>query len=327
MKENQIRPKHLIDKYFKLCKKDINKFFKNNRLNIKCVACNSSSKKFKYIKDTFEYSTCIKCGTLFNNKRPLLKDFEDFYKSSESSHFWANEFLPKVAVKRSQKIFKPNTKRILQFYKRNKLKLPKNVIDVGAGQGLFLDELKKKLPKSNLIAIEPSKHFAEICKKKGYQTFEEIVEKIEISTKQKADLVISNEVIEHVFSPLNYLKKIKKLTKKGGIIVLTTLTIDGIDMIILDKKSSQILPPHHINFISIAGFEKLAKSANLKVINISTPGKMDIDILKNSYDLIDSKTSKIFLDFIFQNRFENKFQSFLQKNNISSHIWIYLKNE
>ena len=140
-------------------------------------------------------------------------------------------------------------------------------------------------------------------------------------------MVISNEVIEHVFSPLNYLKKIKKLTKKGGIIVLTTLTIDGIDMIILDKKSSQILPPHHINFISIAGFEKLAKSANLKVINISTPGKMDIDILKNSYDLIDSKTSKIFLDFIFQNRFENKFQSFLQKNNISSHIWIYLKNE
>ena len=74
--------------------------------------------------------------------------------------------MPKVAVKRSQKIFKPNTKRILQFYKRNKLKLPKNVIDVGAGQGLFLDELKKKLPKSNLIAIEPSKHFAEICKKK-----------------------------------------------------------------------------------------------------------------------------------------------------------------
>lgn len=328
MKEKLIRPENLIQKYFELCKQD-EKFYFNSvkKTEVNCVACNSKLKNHKYFKGSFGYASCLKCGTLYNNFRPSIKHFENFYKYSESSKYWANVFLPKVAKTRIKKIFKPNAKKIHEYIQESKIKKPKKIIDVGAGQGLLLDELSKIFPKTDFFAIEPSKKFSDICKQKGYHAYNNILEKITFKDPIEADISISNEVIEHVYSPYNHIKKMKKITRKGGLIIFTTLTIDGFDLMLLGNKSSQILPPHHINFLSLKGFEYLSKRLGLKLLKIETPGKMDIDIVNNNFDNLNSSTDKLFVKFIIENNLKNKFQHFLQKNNHSSHVWVYLRNE
>ena len=52
----------------------------------------------------------------------------------------------------------------------NKEKNIKNIIDIGAGYGLFLDEIKK-INKVNTYAIEPTKHLGDICKQKMLMIF------------------------------------------------------------------------------------------------------------------------------------------------------------
>ena len=54
---------------------------------------------------------------------------------------------------------------------------------------------------------------------------------------------------------------------------------DGFDLQMLWEKSSQISPPHHINFLSLNGFRSLFNRAGLKNIQLTTPGQLDVDIL------------------------------------------------
>ena len=204
MKEKELRPKNLINEYFRLCKLDIKLFF-NGKRNIikKCISCNSMRIKKKYMKDTFIYSICLDCETLFNSNRPSLKSFEKFYTDSHSAKYWSDVFFPTVMKIRQKKIFKPNAIKILNILQKNKKSKFKSILDVGAGQGLLLDEFKKLLPASRFLAIEPSDGFSKVCSNKGYRTFKGIVENVKIS-KNLPDLVISNEVIEHVYSPYLY---------------------------------------------------------------------------------------------------------------------------
>ena len=65
---------------------------------------------------------------------------------------------------------------------------------------------------------------------------------------------------------------------------------------------------------------------DLKVFDISTPGKLDIDIVKNY--LFDSENKSENFRFIKKvisrgSSAEEDLQKFLQKHNLSSHFWIF----
>ena len=92
MKENDIRPQLLFERYIELGKNDIKKFFYGSKLKkIKCPACNSEG-RFVFYKFGFNYEECQNCKTLYLSPRPNKKAFDKYYSDSESSKFWANEF-------------------------------------------------------------------------------------------------------------------------------------------------------------------------------------------------------------------------------------------
>ena len=58
MKESEIRPKKIFDKFLELAKKDTIAYFnKSDKLKIKCPACNSRG-KYSFSKDNFDYCSC-----------------------------------------------------------------------------------------------------------------------------------------------------------------------------------------------------------------------------------------------------------------------------
>ncbi|MDF1795420.1 MAG: hypothetical protein P1U63_02655 [Coxiellaceae bacterium] len=118
----------------------------------------------------------MKCKTLYVSPRPSSAQFSAFYKSSPSSEFWATKFFPAVAEARRDKIFKPRAEKLLQISNKYNFS-PEVIVDVGAGYGIFLEEVKKLFPKNiELCAIEPGKELADICRKKKFSVLEKPVE-------------------------------------------------------------------------------------------------------------------------------------------------------
>ncbi|QQR81402.1 MAG: class I SAM-dependent methyltransferase [Deltaproteobacteria bacterium] len=197
------------------------------------------------------------------------------------------------------------------------------LIDVGAGYGIFLDEWRKSFPNTSLLAVEPSASLANECRTKGFEIAEDIVENV-IGYDDSADLVTCFEVLEHTYSPLNFLFALKKLARPGGLVFISTLGIDGFDLQMLWEKSTQISPPHHINFISINGFKDLFQRAGLVDIKILTPGQLDVDIVRNlaRRDASLLSNNRFLYNLLNDDQKSSEFQKFLSENLLSSHVWI-----
>jgi len=325
VKESDIRPQAIMQKYVELSAKDTEHFFNDDdRRDLPCVSCGSKDVTEEFTKNGFSYALCSECGTLYQTPRPSIEQFEAFYRNSESSRYWAEVFFPAVAEARREKIFKPRVEHLAEICEGIGLEVEK-LIDVGAGYGIFLDEWRTINPKTELLAVEPSKALATECRNKGFNVEESMVENV-TDYDAYADLVVCFEVLEHVDDPLKFITVLKKMVRPGGYLFVSTLCIDGFDLKVLWDKSSQISPPHHINFHSIKGFDALFTRAGLSDIQITTPGKLDVDIVKNH--IKNNSITAVGLDGRFiqsllgNEEKSNLFQNFLAQNQLSSHAWV-----
>ena len=129
-----------------------------------------------------------------------------------------------------------------------------------------------------------------------------------------------------VHDPLLFVNVIRKMVAPGGIAVFTGLGVDGFDIQVLWENSKSIFPPHHINFMSVNGFQQLFKRAGFSEVEVITPGKLDIDIVRNNQEFLtnENRFTKTLL-----NRGEealDELQNFLAKYQLSSHCWILASN-
>ena len=113
MKEAEIRPEHLLRRYLELSAEDATHCFGDaQRTDIACVACGGTDIRPEFAKHGFAYASCGTCGTLLQSPRPVIAAFEQFYRDSVSSRFWAEEFFPAVAEARRESIFRPRVERL-----------------------------------------------------------------------------------------------------------------------------------------------------------------------------------------------------------------------
>jgi SAM-dependent methyltransferase len=326
MKEEDIRPAKIFEEYLSLSANDAEICFSNvDRKDICCPACGSLKNKLEFDKHGFEYSTCTKCGSLYQSPRPPLEAFERFYNDSISSKYWAECFFPSVAEARRERIFKPRVKKLVDLCEERNL-CTDTIMDVGAGHGIFLEEWKDLYPNSRTIAIEPSHHLSDICRNKGLEVAENIAEKV-LGYENVADLVICFEVLEHVHDPLSFIKTLSTFVKAGGYLMVSTLGIDGFDIQTLWEKSNSISPPHHINFMSVSGFKILFERAGLAQIEVFTPGLLDVDIVRNAYKKDPSilAENRFIKKIVESDSLSESFQQYLADEKLSSHTWVFAK--
>jgi SAM-dependent methyltransferase len=144
-----------------------------------------------------------------------------------------------------------------------------------------------------------------------------------------ADLVICCELIEHVTDTLEFLRALSGLAKPGGHILITGLSASGFDIEVLGENSNAVSPPHHLTFLSRRGVESLVKRSGLKLVYFETPGKLDVDIVKNALN----KDPKLEMDRFIRNLIlesdqetRESLQQFLSTSGLSSHMWAVIQN-
>ena len=295
---------------------------KSKWVEVVCPACQSKDSRFYGEKMGFVYVECMQCGTVYTNPRPSQKLLHDFYATSQNYEYWNRYIFPATEDVRRTRIFRPRAERVLEYCRNLGIK-SHTLIEVGAGFGIFCEEVSKLSVFERIIALEPTPDLAETCRAKGLEVIELPVEKV--GEYEIADVVASFEVIEHLFSPRNFVEQCARLLRPGGLLVLTCPNVRGFDVATLGMLSNTF-DHEHVNYFHTESLPALLKRCSFEIIDVRTPGQLDADIVrKHALDGALDLVEQPFLREVLVERWEElgqHFQSFLAANRLSSHMWV-----
>lgn len=323
MKEEDIRPKKIFDTFLGLIQEDVSEIFNGcETQEMPCPACSSVSSPVVYEKDGFGISECTECLTLYVNPRPKFKYFKRFYSDSKSSRFWATTFYKETEGSRREQIWKPKAKQLNALLKQYDIQ---NVYDIGGGYGVFAEELEA-LDYASVTVIEPSLHLAKICRDKGFKVLESFLEDLKIDDFEslQTKCFVSFELFEHLYDPKAFLENLYYLMGSGDVFVFSTLSGLGVDIQTLGKHSKSISPPQHLNFLNPSSIKILLERIGFTLESVTTPGKLDLDIMKNNSEYINDNFWRKFLKTATEEQFD-MMQKSISDSGFSSHMLVVCK--
>lgn len=324
MKEAEIRPQALFNEYLALAVKDVSRFFGDKSVFVKapCPGCGSEAYSTGLEKLGFRYVVCSDCGSLYLSPRPTTDMIDAYYRDSAAVKFWGTRFFKETAEARRLKLFRPRARLVEEWSARVGVARSGSFADIGSGYGLFLEEVARLGRFDRVIGIEPAPHLAAVCRKRGFDIIEKPLEEVE---NLEVSFATAFEVLEHVYDPVAFLASVRGVLAPGGLLLFTTLTVSGFDIQVLWEHSKSVHPPHHINLMSLNGIRQVVERAGFEVLDLSTPGKLDVDIVRNIVTEdptipLDRFSRKIALESDEEAR--EAFQTFLQEHQLSSHICV-----
>ncbi len=137
------------------------------------------------------------------------------------------------------------------------------LIDVGCGDAPYFDLLKEQCPKIDSTGVEFKDEIATRGREKGRNIITGTL--MDIDAEETFDLVIMNNLIEHVIDPVEELKKAWAVLKPGGYIILETPNIASLDYKLTKKFWGGLHVPRHTYLFSPFSLKLLASQTGFKI--------------------------------------------------------------
>jgi 2-polyprenyl-3-methyl-5-hydroxy-6-metoxy-1,4-benzoquinol methylase len=323
--EADIRPSHIADGQMVHTEADRNRLlrFKDRFEFIACPACAEEMAVEAFVKHELRYVTCKRCETLYINPRPTPEILEHCYSHSEVYDYWNQHMFPASEEARRDMIFRPRVKKVIEFCKSLGIDQPA-LMEVGAAYGTFCEEARRSGVFRRIVAVEPTPALAQTLRDKGFEVVESCVEKVAIEN-ESLDVIVSFEVIEHLFSPRDFFRKCADMLSPGGVLIVTCPNVKGFDILTLRELSSSV-DHEHLNYFNPDSLSLLAARCGLTPVESLTPGQLDAElvrkaILKGEFDA----SSQPFLKRVLIDKWDElgePFQQFLASHRLSSHQWL-----
>jgi predicted SAM-dependent methyltransferase len=197
---------------------------------------------------------CKDCKFVFSVKKPTEAElFEEYAKYPRSN------LISAITLKRYE--------TLLQYFKAfNKTQ---NIIDIGAGDGHFIEYAKKK--GWNAYATEFDDVSVGLCNGKGVITHKGKLD-IKNYEPEMFDIIFSSEVIEHINNPQEEIENFNKILRKGGLVYITTPNLNSVSHKYLGSKWNIFHYPEHLSYYSPKTIKKLFEKNGFKTMKLSTTG-------------------------------------------------------
>jgi len=292
-------------------------------VEVDCPACGSGDADPAWSKFELDYVRCRACETVYINPRPSLDLLGEYYRRSENYDYWNNVVFPASEDARRAKIFRPRAERVAAIAERHDA-TGGVLVDVGAGFGTFCEEALALGAFEQVLAIEPEPHLAETCRRKGLEVIERPVEEAELPVDQ-VGVVTNFEVIEHLFSPREFVARCAALLPPGGLFVVTCPNVKGFDIVVLGAVANAI-DTEHLNYMHPHSLGLLLEREGFEVLESETPGRLDAELVRKKalageFDL----SRQPFLEQVLLeewDRLGDAFQDFLTASGLSSNMWL-----
>lgn len=284
-----------------------------------CPICESGSfSDFMKVKDhmitqeDFQIVSCNACGFHFTNPIPSLETIGEYYKSDA---YVSHSSSKKGIINSLYNIVRNYTLKkkvsLLKF-----LSSGKNLLDIGAGTGHFLDQAKQTgfvveglEPDQDAVKFASTNFNVDLCP---------LSHLYEIENESK-DFVTMWHVLEHVYKLKQDFQQIVNVLKKGGYLIIAVPNLESYDAKLYKEFWAAFDVPRHLYHFRKTDIENLAKQFDLRLEQVR-PMKFDsyyVSMLSEKY-----KNGSILK--AFWNGFMSNAKS--SKGGYSSQIYILRKN-
>lgn len=275
-----------------------------------CPVCKEKSISLFCKKWEISYFRCEACESVF--AAASVEEVKQYAEAKELTEFRVSKEYQEEASQRRELTW---TESIDWIAFRTFRYLGKNtgldVLDIGNRYEIYAKEIAESEFAGN------------------YQLTDSILDEERLSTGKvdKADIVLYLNQIQQTLQPLQTLQQITAKMKKGALLFFSTRMGTGFDVLTL-RENSKIFPYEHIFLPSADGMESLLEEAGLRILEYSTPGRMDVGTVVGQADKLDE--GNYFVKSLIKNCDKAtlaEFQRFLQKSGMSSYVQIVAVKE
>ncbi|MEO8150204.1 MAG: methyltransferase domain-containing protein [Bacteroidia bacterium] len=211
-----------------------------------CLLCNATQlqKLDAYAKDYLV--KCSNCGFVFSIRIPTYEELTNFY-----NQYPINEPLSPITVLRYDEWLN-------EF---EKYRVNNNIIDIGCGNGYFLDRAKAK--GWNVYGTEFTQRQVDIATAKGINMS---LGGLDVKNYQPGffDVIVSIEVMEHINNPNEELQRFSMICRKGGAVYITTPNFDALSRYYFKNHWNIFAYPEHLCYYTKKTLSKLFKQNGFK---------------------------------------------------------------
>jgi hypothetical protein len=312
-----IRPVTLLSKFRELSIEEAGDRFGDRAklVEVDCPACRGARRRPAFEKNGFQYVQCEDCRSLYVSPRPAAGALEAYRRESKALEFRAREFIQATGKARRFHILRSHALWLGRLYDEAGNSQARGYADLGTNYPMVFDEIAGLELFDALYCIEPLRGLEEACRQSGAR--------IEATPAGGLGALSAFEQLEHQFSPGEMLARAHGLLATGGMLVFTTRTISGFDLQVLWEKVPYIYVPEHLNLLSVEGIGRLVEEAGFRLVELSTPGQLDVELTLQAMEEDATIVLPSFLEYLLRRRGRetlNDFQEFLQKNRLSSHV-------
>ncbi|MCA9291921.1 MAG: class I SAM-dependent methyltransferase [Phycisphaerales bacterium] len=288
-------------------------------VDVACPACGADDAAPIFSKHTFAYGRCAACATIYMSPRPSEAVMADYYASSENYRYWATHIFPASEDARREKVHRPWLERVIAACAG--LRRPR-LLEVGAGFGTFAALAAGSGRFEDVTVVEPTPELAAHCAARGLNV---ILHRIEdVPAGARADVIVSFEVIEHLFEPHRMVDACAAMLQPGGLLVLSCPNGLGFDIAMLGAASLAV-DPEHVNLFNPRSLSRLVESCGFEVVSLTTPGRLDVEFVHDAIARGETDVSDPFLRRVLVDEYDRlgwPFQQFLASHGLSSHMWL-----
>ncbi len=316
LQASEIRPPALLERLRELSLREAAQHFpKGSRVDSPCPGCASDVTTREFLSGDFTYHTCNRCGSLFVKDRPGPKELHAYYRNSEASRLRQEYLTDETAAARFRHLIQSRVDWIDQVVNRQT-----------PGKGLILADLGTVYP-GLFSELQGLGAFTALHSVHAHPMVVDRLPKGVSATAPKpksVGVITAFEHFDHESDPFALLQEARELLAPEGLLLLTARTCSGFDIQVLWDRNPYIFVPEHLNLLSVEGLSQLLDRAGFDVTELSTPGLLDLELVRNAIAHDPSIHPPRFIQELLKRdtRAHEDFQGYLQKYRLSSHVRI-----
>lgn len=250
----QTKPLEAVRKYRRFCVAEVEKLLQKGggRRSVSPVT-GEPLEPWENV-DGIEYGICSQTGSLFMVAMPDKEEWSALLKKT-ADYRMTQIFQKEVTQARSENVLQPKMEWISNTVRIHGLRKP------------TLTEVST--PSSPLLPLLQSQTL-----------FGSVESAEEEGTFPESDIVLLPETLDRVLHPKQLLEKAVRALRPGGVLMLTSLVASGFDFTLLGKENVYFYPPDRANCFSLQGLKRLVENSGLSLSEASTPGVLDVQIVK-----------------------------------------------